>query len=576
MSLKSSLESVGLLIANMDTNKPTVYKGKNRKIDKPSCFPEDAKINYLPRCKPEKLGVDKKYLQSFVNELFLDYSIRTNRLIIVKQDKVVFERYEHPYVKEAWDHVFSATKTVVALALGIILDEEKLNFETPAYELLGLDKLSVAAHNRAIKLKHLLTMSTGNTFNEMSTPTSTVWIKDYFSSPAKFKIGTKFEYNSLNTYIIAAIVEKYAGKKFHDFVRERIFDPLGISATYMETSSEGYVKAGWGLYILPEDMVKLGILVKDYGVFNGQKIVSKMWIKEMTKKQFAASEFGHRYDYGYQMWVDEKSGFSCFNGMYDQDILIYRNTDYVIVTCSSNNEAFHGANLYNITTKYFAKGAKDFPLCEMKTNRELKNYESLMYYYDLIANKEFLPIDKVANSCGLLPLLLQNEMSTYAKGIKSIKFLKEEDKYYLLVIEDGKEYKLAFNFKEGVRQVIEFYRNKYDCSVDARFILNGKSEPFLVIRLFFLEFSHTRYITIKFGKSADALSIELSENPGLGFVMSIVEVQDESTKAFIKNAINLVNPDILSSRIKNIFAPRFRVVQADKVMLEKNKKPRKS
>ena len=182
--------------------------------------------------------------------------------------------------------------------------------------------------------------------------------------------------------------------------------------------------------------------------------------------------------------------------------------------------------------------------------RDLSNYDNLIYYYDKIVNKEYKVHSSVANSCGILPLLIQNEVGTYARGVKGLKFLKEEDEYILVIKEGTVDHRIRFNFKNGIRQTFNFYGNLYDCICDGRFILSGKGDPFMLIRIYFLEFPSTRYISVKFGKDDNVLSIEESENPGFDFVMSMINEQDESTKAFVNSIVKTINPAKLSGTIK--------------------------
>lgn len=564
MPLGSSLNSLLLLAKNLDTSKPTTYTGKKGKNDKPFVYPKEKGIISLPRGNISDSGYSKEYIDSFFNELYSDLSIRPNRILLVKGNKVIAERYCKPYARDSWDCVFSTSKTLVGLALGLLYDDGLVDLDKPVVKILGIEKNVHIARNKKITLRHLLTMSTGITFNEMESASSTKWVKSFFESNSKFKLGTKFEYNSMNTYIISACVEKLAGKKFKDLVVERIFNPLHANDIHIDTSLEGYFIGGWGLYILPEDMAKLGILVRDGGMYDGKQIISKEWIDMMSHTQYEATQFGHVLNYGFQMWADDKNNFCCFNGMYDQNIMIYRNSGVIVVTCCANSEAFHGGNLFKICAKYFAKKEPGkFELCSNRGYRDLKNYDEFMYYYDYLQDKEYKPIYKIANSCGILPLILQNELGTYAKGIKSVKFKKEGDTYTLIINEGHKEYPLKFDFKDGIRDTYEFYGNKFDCALSARFILSGKSEIFLVIRMFFLEFSSSRYFTIKFGKDKDIISMELSENPGLGFVYSVIEVQDETAKAIFAGITKTLNPAYQSGIIKNIFSPSFRLVHGE-------------
>lgn len=563
MPLGSMLNSVRLLARNFNSQTTTKIPVEKGKPDKPVIISSDAKINFLERCSPEAVGLSSEYIQSYINELNSDFSIKPNRLLILKDNKVIGEQYLYPYVKETWDCIFSASKTVVSLALGILYDEGKVDLDLPVCKILKNEKRIKVARNKKITLRHLLTMTTGVRFNEMECVSSLKWTKSYFDSTAKFKLGKKFEYNSLNTYIVAVVVQKLSNKRFEEFVRERIFNPLGISDAHFDTSEEDCFKGGWGLYMLPEDMAKLGLLVRDFGVYNGQRILSEEWVRMMSTKQFAATTCGRTYDYGFNMWVDDSIEFSCFNGMYDQNIMIYRKSGVVVITCFADNEAFHGSNLFSLTAKYFAAETMgDFPLCYTSGRRDLENEESLMYYFDELLNKEYKTQSKIANSCGILPLIIQNELSTYVKGIRSLKFELVDNQPVLVVNEGGKKYDLKFSFKEGVRQILEFYNNKYECVVDARFILSGKTEPYLIIRVFFLEFSSSRFFTIKLGKDMNQISVECSENPGMEFVNSIIQVQEESVKSFINNAMNSLNQDYLVGKIRNVFSPIFVAVHS--------------
>ena len=560
MPLGSQLNSLILLARNLNTNKSTVSTAKNRRPDKTRVFSRDSVINRLPRISPEEAGVNPKYIGSFFNELSNDLSVYPNRVMVIKDGKVIGERYQKPYVPDSWNCVFSATKTVTALALGALYDEGKVDINVPVCKLLGIENKVGNLKNKKITLKHLLTMSTGNMYNEIESAVATKWTKDFFDSANKFPIGSKFEYNSLNTYIIGAVIEKIAGKSLEAYLREKIFDALGISDFLLETSPEGVAKSGWGLYILPEDLAKLAVMVSNKGMWEGKRIISEEWLAQMTSKQISSTKVGHLFDYGYQTWVDEERNFCFFNGMYNQDAFVFRNSGFVVLMFCANNEAFHGSNHYKIVPKYFAyPPALQFEYVEAKGQRDYKNAENLAYYYDNIANERYVSVHKRANSVGVMPLLLQNEMGTYSKGIKEVEFIKDENGYAFSVLENNTMIRFDFDFADGIRKTYELYGNLYDCSVSARFSLNGKCEPILVIRIYFLEFASVRFFKVSFGKSAERLTIEASENPGVDFITALLDSQDAATKKLLKNASKLINVDVLETKARNVFSPSFTV-----------------
>ena len=415
MPLSSAFNSLVVLVRNLNTDKPTQHTLKNKQPDKTVVYPREGEMRRLPRSTPEAVGLSAAYVQSFLDEVYADPAIRANRILVVKEGQVIAERYLAPYTPDSWDCVFSATKTVAALALGALWDEGKVDLDEPVCKILGMENKVGNAQNKKITLRHLLTMSTGNSFNEVESATSLRWVKAFFDSPNKFKIGSKFEYNSLNTYMIGACIQKLAGKSLAEYIGEKIFEPMGLNATYFEQSPEGIAKSGWGLYILPEDMAKLGVMVMNKGVWQGQRLLSEEWLQQMSHKQIASTRAGHRFDYGYQMWVNDDDNFCCFNGMFNQEVHLWRNSGVVVVLCCANNEAFHGSNIYTIGAKYFASAeAGDFALCQRRFARDLADNPDLRYLLDDIVGRDYVPKDTIANSCGLLPLLMQNEMGTYA------------------------------------------------------------------------------------------------------------------------------------------------------------------
>ena len=560
MALGSTFNSLVILGRIINTDKTTTHTIKNKQPDKTVVYDRTVPMRKLPRATPEEVGLTTEYVQSYLNETCNDPAIRANRIMVVKDGKVIAERFQHPYVHDSWDCVYSATKTVTGLALGALWDEGKVDLDKPACEILGIENKVGNAANKRITLRHLLTMATGNTFDEIESNASLKWVRDFFNSPNKFKIGSKFEYNSLNTYIISACLQKISGRKLADYVQDKFFTPMGINQTLFEESPDGITKAGWGLYILPEDMAKLGMLVMNEGVWEGQRLISKEWLNMMTHKQIAATKAGHRFDYGFQMWVDDMLNFCCFNGMYDQEIHMWRNSGVVVVMCCQHNEAFHDSNIYTIGAKYFAdKEMGDHPFMPARLDRDLVDQPSFRYLLDDLLGRTYVTKDKIANSCGLLPLLLQSTMSSYVKGVKSVRFDQDGEDYTLTLAGHGETNVLKFNFGEGVRATYDFAGNLYDCLADAHFILDPLSEPVLVIRMFFLEYASSRYITLHLGKTQDKFRLEFNEQPGAGFLESYMDSLDPNTKKLLDGATKLLEKDFVPNTLRNMFNPTIKL-----------------
>ena len=175
-------------------------------------------------------------------------------------------------------------------------------------------------------------MRAGVLFSEPEALSETDWSKAFLNSSLKGDPGTEFHYNSLNTYMLSAIVRRKAGKGLLEFIQERLFDPMGITDVLWETCPMGIEKGGWGLYIRPEDMAKLGQLVLDGGLWQGRRLISQAFLQAaLTAHASPPPELGD-YDYGYQIWVGRKANTFLFNGMLGQNVLGFRDSGILLVT----------------------------------------------------------------------------------------------------------------------------------------------------------------------------------------------------------------------------------------------------
>ena len=187
----------------------------------------------------------------------------------------------------------------------MLIDEGKLSLNDKIVDIFAdrLNKLNKFTH-RNITVRHLLTMTSGIVFNVAGSVTENNWVKCFFESFLVSEPGKHFNYNSMNTYMLSAIVKTVSGHGLCEYLRPRLFEPLGIRNFYWEKCPMGIEKGGWGMYILPEDMLKIGQLLLNGGVWNGKRLISQEWIDAATSAQAAAPKSIGDFNYGYQ---DRKS-----------------------------------------------------------------------------------------------------------------------------------------------------------------------------------------------------------------------------------------------------------------------------
>ena len=168
--------------------------------------------------------------------------------------------------------------------------------------------------------------------------TDSNWVKAFLAVPILYKPGTKFLYNSLATYMLSAIVQKLTGQKVIDYLRPRLFEPLGIDGMDWEVDPRGINTGGWGLRLKTEDMAKFGQLFLQKGKWNGKQILPAAWVSEAsTLKIVQHPEYSQakrdssdwEQGYCYQMWRCRHNAYRG-DGAFGQFIIVMPDQDAVI------------------------------------------------------------------------------------------------------------------------------------------------------------------------------------------------------------------------------------------------------
>ena len=138
-------------------------------------------------------------------------------------------------------------KSITGMAIGLLIDEGKLSLDENIYNIFpGKVNPLFKIFRPEITVRHLLTMTSGVTFNESGIVSGNDWLESYLNAPVTGKPGTEFQYNSLNTYVLSAIVSAKTEMTLEEYLRPRLFEPLGITRYLWETCPKGITKGGWG------------------------------------------------------------------------------------------------------------------------------------------------------------------------------------------------------------------------------------------------------------------------------------------------------------------------------------------
>ncbi len=277
------------------------------------------------------------------------------QIYAIKDGKTVYDDCWHGFRTEDAMNVNSVTKGVVALLVGITLDkgdiksvDQKVMDFFPEYQVKRGERTIYD-----VTIRHLLTMTApykGRSEPWKKVCTSEDWtltILDYLGG--RSGITGEFRYATLGIQILVGIIERATGEKCIDFANRNLFEPLGLPGRILHGGSskedqfdflmnknprkvewyadpQGTVTAGWGLCMSARDMAVLGMLVSDDGLYNGKSIISKEYLREMTKPKLRLGERFGNMNYGY-LWYKPYDDREVYAAIGDSGNIIYVNRE---------------------------------------------------------------------------------------------------------------------------------------------------------------------------------------------------------------------------------------------------------
>ena len=293
----------------------------------------------LPRSSPEAQGVSSAGIRAFVEAA--DQQVKVmHSFMLVRHGQVVVEAWWKPDAAEKPHVLYSLSKSFTSTAVGLAAAEGKLSVDDPVLKFFPDDAPAEPSKNlQAMRVRDLLTMSTGHQ-TEPKFSAETPWVKSFLAHPVEHKPGTHFLYNSPGSYTLSAIVQKVTGQTALDFLRPRLFEPLGIENPEWSTSPQGVNCGGWGLFLRTEDIAKFGQLYLQKGQWNGKQLIPAAWVETATAKQVSnGSDPARDWDqgYGFQFWRCRHGAFRG-DGAFGQFCLVLPEQDAVIAITADTKD----------------------------------------------------------------------------------------------------------------------------------------------------------------------------------------------------------------------------------------------
>ncbi|MBI2823480.1 MAG: serine hydrolase [Planctomycetia bacterium] len=288
----------------------------------------------LPRSTPEAQGVSSPAVLSFVEAI--DQVDATNSFMLVRHGHVVAEGWWTPYRAAARHSLYSLSKSFTSTAVGLAIAEGKLSLDDEVLKFFPEDAPAEPDKNlKAMRVSDLLRMSTGQQ-TEPARRADEPWTKTFLNHPVPLKPGTHFLYNTSATYMQSAIVQKVTGQTVLDYLRPRLFEPLGIDGPTWEMSPQGISTGGYGLSIRTEDIAKFGQLYLRKGRWQDKQLVPAGWVEAATARQTSngsnpASDWDQGY--GYQFWRSRNGAYRG-DGAFGQFCIVLSEQDAVVAITS--------------------------------------------------------------------------------------------------------------------------------------------------------------------------------------------------------------------------------------------------
>ncbi len=291
---------------------------------------------------PESVGIDSASIAAFEKRMRSE-KIGHQGYMLYRHGKLVASSIAEPYRFSDKRHVYSVSKSWTSTAIGIAADEGLLKLDDKLISFFPNELPEKISENlSAMTLRHVLTMNTGHQNDTLGRVASTKpgWAKRFLSLEVENVPGTHFAYNSTATYMLSEVITRVSGMRMLDYLKPRLFDPLGIEGVWWEESPDGINDGGWGIHVSPEDMLKLGVLYLNKGIWNGKRILSERYIDEAVSaiSDNSANPIPDwKVGYGFQWW---RCRHNCFraDGANGQYIIVSPEKDSVSVIISENGD----------------------------------------------------------------------------------------------------------------------------------------------------------------------------------------------------------------------------------------------
>ncbi|PID82931.1 MAG: hypothetical protein CSB15_00595 [Clostridiales bacterium] len=289
------------------------------------------------------MGILESNILKFIENTENDRTINLKSFMMIKDGNTLFRFSKKPYKFEDKQLLFSVTKSITSIGIGIASDKGYLNLDDKVLKYLDNSNLySFSSGVDKVRIKDLLTMSSGLKDDKLfEILYKKDWVKEFLNLDFVEKVGTHYYYSTLGSHMLSVILKKATDVDLADFIYENLFKPLNINNFEWGKSPDGYSLGGMGLSLSIEDMSKIGVMLLNKGIYNGKRILSEKYVNNATStnivKQDDKKQLKHSFSgdgYGYQIHIG-KNGYYRLDGAFGQICLVVPDKNIVISATST-------------------------------------------------------------------------------------------------------------------------------------------------------------------------------------------------------------------------------------------------
>jgi hypothetical protein len=295
----------------------------------------------LPRSTPEAQGISSTAISNFL-EAAKTQGLELHSFMLVRRGHVITEGWWSPYHAEGVQLLYSVSKSFTSTAVGFAIDERLLSEDDFVTSFFPNDlPETIGEHLAAMRVRHLLSMATGHVEDTLEhIAQHDNWVKGFLSLPPEKQPGSIFTYNNGATFMLSAIIQKLTGTKLLEYLRPRLFEPLGITKMRWDESLRGLNLGFSGFHTTTEAIAKFGQLYLQKGVWQGKRLLSEWWTETATREhipnastvEMKTTDWGQGY--GYQFWRCQHDCYRA-DGAFGQYCVVMPKQDAVLVVTSA-------------------------------------------------------------------------------------------------------------------------------------------------------------------------------------------------------------------------------------------------